>query len=351
MRQSPRRRRLALVAAILTPATWLTGCGLLDGSSGNPPAATGQVEKSTIRIGRLALIDAVPLHIAIDKGYFKQEGLTIELSTMAKGSDSVDKLIAGELDVGLTSYPQPLIAHAKGVAKLRVVADAVETTPDLIVAVVKAGGPITDARQLVGKKVAISSKRGISELVMTDQLTSMGGIDPRSVTFISMPITDMPAALVRGDIAAAIIAQPPLEEAKKHGAMKLLDPFTGPTASFPWSGWFATEQFTRDNPKTVDGFRRALGRGVADAADRNNLEQSAVKNLKIDEQTAHLMTVPTFPGTTDPVRLQRVADLLAKYDEIPKVQVPQGVRAELDMHSMVLPPVAPALWATTTTGK
>jgi NitT/TauT family transport system substrate-binding protein len=322
----------------------MSGCGLIGGSSGGDTPGTAGLEKSTIRVGRLGLVDALPLHIAIDKGYVKQEGLTIELSTMAKGSDSVDKLVADELDVGLTSYPQPLIAHAKGVAKLKVVADAVETTPDLIVAVVQAGGPITDPKQLEGKKVAVSSKRGISQLVMTDQLTSMG-VDPNTVSFISMPITDMPAALERGDIAAAIIAQPPLEEAKQQGAVKLLDPFTGPTTSFAWSGWFATEQFVASNPKTVDAFRRALNRGVADAADRNVLEESAVKNLKTDAGIASLMTIPRFPSTTDPVRLQRVADLLAKYDEIPKVKDPAAVGgrlAELDMSTMILPPVGTA---------
>jgi len=344
MRQSPRRHRLASSVAIFAFTISLAGCGLMGGSSGFDTPSTAGLEKSAIRVGRLALVDALPLHIAINKGYVKQEGLTIELSLMAKGSDSVDKLVADELDVGLTSYPQPLIAHAKGVAKLKVVADAVETTPDLVVAVVQSGGPITDAKQLSGKKVAVSSKRGISQLVMTDQLTSMG-IDPNTVSFISMPITDMPAALSRGDIAAAIIAQPPLEEAKQQGAVKLLDPFTGPTASFAWSGWFATEQFVQKSPKTVDAFRRALSRGVADAADRNVLEESAVKNLGIKPGVASLMTIPNFPSTTDPVRLQRVADLLAKYDEIPKTKDPAaaGARlAELDMSTMILPPPAPA---------
>jgi NitT/TauT family transport system substrate-binding protein len=338
------RRPLRLSLALLSTASFLSGCGLMDGASDPPPPGSWGLAKSTIRVGRLALVDAIPLHLAIDRGYFKQEGLTIELSLMAKGSDSVDKLVADELDIGLTSYPQPLIAHAKGVARLKVVADAVETTPDLIVAVVQSGGPITDAKQLAGKKVAVSSKRGISQLVMTDQLTSMG-VDPNTVSFISMPITDMPAALGRGDIASAIIAQPPLEEAKQQGAVKLLDPFTGPTASFAWSGWFATEQFVQKNPKTVDAFRRALSKGVADAADRNVLEESAVKNLGIKDSVAKLMTIPNFPSTTDPVRLQRVADLLAKYDEIPKVKDSAAVGgrlAELDMSIMILPPVGTA---------
>jgi NitT/TauT family transport system substrate-binding protein len=336
-RRWARRPLLVLLTASLLASS---GCGLISGApSSDVPSTTG-LEKATIRVGRLALVDALPLHQAIDKGYFKEEGLTIELSTMAKGSDSVDRLVAGELEIGQTSYPQPLIAHAKGVVKLKVVADAVETTPDLIVAVVKAGGPITDARQLLGKKIAISSKRGISELVMIDQLSSMGITMPHE-NFVSMSIGDMPAALDRGDVAAAVIAQPPLEEAKQQGAVKLLDPFTGPTASFPWSGWFATEKFVAENPKTVDAFRRALNRGVTDLADRNVLEQSAVKNLGIKEGTASLMTLPNFPMTADPIRLQRVADLLQKYGEIP---------GRLDMHSMVLPPLAPGTAAATTTG-
>jgi NitT/TauT family transport system substrate-binding protein len=82
---------------------------------------------------------------------------------------------------------------------------------------------------------------------------------------------------------------------------------------------------------------------VADMADRNVLEASAVKNLGTKGDVAKLMTIPNFPTTTDPVRLQRVADLLAKYDEIPKIQTPTGIRAELDMHTMVLPPLGPVV--------
>jgi NitT/TauT family transport system substrate-binding protein len=281
-----RKKPVALMLAVALSGT-LTGCGALGGSSPDA-AANGQVERSTIRVGQLALIDAVPLHIAIDKGYFRDEGLAIDLSTVGKGSESVDKLNAGELDVGLTSYPNAITPQAKGIATLKVVADAAQTTPDFALAVVKRNGPITDAKQLVGKKIAISSTRGISELVMTDQLITMG-MAPGSVAFLSMPITDMPAALGRGDIAAAVISQPALELAKRQGATKLLDPFTGPDADFPWSGWLATARFVHDNPQTVDAFRRALGKAVADTADRKLVEDQAHRHLGVDKAIAPLM--------------------------------------------------------------
>jgi NitT/TauT family transport system substrate-binding protein len=336
-------RLLRPLAVGLAAVMLMQGCGLMGSSASSSAPGSSGLEKGAIRVGRLALVDAVPLHIAIDKGYFAAEGLTVELSTMGRGSDSIDKLLSGELDVGLTSYPNALIPQTKGVVQLKIVADAAQTTPDFVLAVVRSGGPITDAHQLVGKKIAISSKRGISELVMSDQLTMMG-IDPSLVSFLSMPITDMPAALNRGDIAAALIAQPSLELAKNQGATKLLDPFTGPDANFAWSGWLATEQFTRENPKTVDAFRRALKKGVADAADRNVVEETSVKHLGIDKAIASLMTLPVFPSTEDAKRFQRVADLMAKEGDIPKrMDAGQNERlAELDMNTMVLPPLAPA---------
>jgi NitT/TauT family transport system substrate-binding protein len=183
---------------------------------------------------------------------------------------------------------------------------------------------------------------------MTDQLSILGVVSKPEL-FVSMPITDMPAALGRGDIAAAVIAQPLLEVAKNEGATKLLDPFVGPDADFPWSGWLATEKFTKENPKTVDAFRRALKKGVVDAANRTVVEEKAVKHLGINASIASLMTLPTFPSTEDAKRFQRVADLMAKQGEIPKREnLGQNERlAELDMTTMILPPptAAPATTA------
>jgi NitT/TauT family transport system substrate-binding protein len=340
MRHSQHARQWACVLTVLASVTTLSGCEALGGSSPEAPA-NDKVEKATIRVGRLALVDAVPLHIALDRGYFAAEGLTVNLFTEGRGSDSVDKLLAGDLDIGLASYPNAVIPQAKGIAHFKVVADAAQTTPDFVLAVVKNGGPITDVRQLAGQQVAISSKGGISQLVMTDQLR-MKGIEPGPNMFLSMPITDMPAALQRGDIAAAVIAQPSLEQAKQQGATKLIDPFTGPDADFAWSGWLAAEKFTHDNPKTVDAFRRALSRGVADAADRNLVEDTAVKRLNIDKSVASLMVIPIYPSTVDAKRLQRVADLMAKEGDIPKRQGAASNErlAEVDMASMVLPSLA-----------
>lgn len=331
-----RRMSVWVAATVAAIVMLVTGCSVLGSKAADPPP-TGPLEKSTLHISGLKLVDTIPVHLAIANGYFKDEGLAVEYTVRANGKANIDSLMNGETDFGLTSYPNVMTAQAKRTFEFVVPADAVQTTPDLILAVTKKDSPIRDPKMLAGKTVAVSSKRGVSELAMTDQLNTLG-IPPNGVSYLQMSITDMPAALERGDIAAAVIAQPDLEQAKKQGATKLLDPFSGATASFPWSGWIATGKFAKDNPKTLAAFQKAYKRGVAAARNRDALNDSAVKNLGITPMDAENMTIPDFPETTDPTRLQRVADLLALYKEIDAKPGPPG-HAVLDVRSMMWPPV------------
>ncbi|CAM3891167.1 ABC transporter substrate-binding protein [Kibdelosporangium persicum] len=312
-----------LVAGLLVVT--LAGCGLM-GSPDQETPATGRLERTVIKVGSLGIVDSAPLHLAIDNGYFAAEGLEVRLTTGAKGSANVDNVLGGSLDFGLTSYPPALMPQVKGVANLKIVADAVQTTENLILCVVPDNSTIRKPVDLAGKKIAVSSKRGISELTLNSQLKMMS-VDHKTVEYISMEIASMPSALHRGDVAAAVIAEPHLTAATKEGLVKLIDPFSGPTANFPWSGWIAKKEFTDANPNVVAAFKRALNKGVAQTGSRDQVGQVLAKHLKIDSNTYQLMTMPVFPTTVDPARLQRVADLMLEQGEIDK---------PLDMRTMML---------------
>nr|CEL14557.1 putative extracellular solute-binding protein [Kibdelosporangium sp. MJ126-NF4]CTQ88922.1 putative extracellular solute-binding protein [Kibdelosporangium sp. MJ126-NF4] len=293
-----------------------TGCGLLGGSS-EPGPAGGPLERKVVRIGTLGLVDSAPLHLAVDKGHFAAEGLDVQLTTGTKGSANVDNVLGGALDIGLTSYPPALMPQVNGVANIKIVADAVQTTENLILCVVGRNSPIRKPADLAGRKIAVSSKRGISELTLNSQFKMMS-VDYSKIQYVSMEIAGMPAALERGDVAAAVIAEPHLTAATKTGLVKLMDPFSGPTANFPWSGWIARKEFTDANPKLIAAFKRALNKGVADTGDRTKVGEVLTKHLRIDADTYQLMTLPVFPTSVDPVRLQRVADLMLEQGEITK---------------------------------
>jgi NitT/TauT family transport system substrate-binding protein len=325
-----RRKRLAAVGCAVAMVAALAGCGLFGEAAESTPASSGPLEKSTIKVAELKIIDATPIHIAIDKGYFKAEGLNIELSTGGKGSANIDNIIGGSIDIGLASYPPSIMPVAKKAADLKIVSDAVATTENLFLLVVKKDGTINNLKGLEGRKIAVSSPGGIAELALRSQL-KIAGVNAGKDQYLSMPFADMPSALERGNVDAAIMNEPFLTQAlQSSGVQKLLTPFSGRTADFPTSGWIANKKFTDENPKTVAAFQRAMVKAVGDTQDRKVVEESVVKYVQVPPNVASLMTMPIYPTSTDATRLQRVVDLMVEVGELKPEQ-------KIDMHTMVIP--------------
>lgn len=323
----PKRR---VFAGLLTAAVVATlgGCGLFGNASGNP-APAGGLEKTTIKVAELKIIDCTPIHMAIDAGYFKAEGLNIELTAGTKGSANLDNVMGGSVDIVSTSYPPAILAQAKKASELKIVYDAVATTENLFLLVVRKDSQVKDLSALVGKKIAVSSPGGIAELALRAQF-KQHNLAIAKEAFIPMQFADMPTALDRGNVDAAIMNEPFVTQAlQQNGVTKLLTPFTGSTADFPTSGWVATKKFTDANPKTVAAFQRAMAKAYADTQDRKKVEEATTKYYGVSANVASLMTLPVYPTTTDPTRFQRVVDLMHQVGELdPKLNV--------DMHDMVV---------------
>jgi NitT/TauT family transport system substrate-binding protein len=324
------RRKRRVIAGLLTAAmvSTLGGCGLF-GNASESSAPTGGLEKTTIKVAELKIIDCTPLHMAIDAGYFKAEGLTIDLSVGTKGSANLDNVMGGSIDIASTSYPPAILAQAKKASELKIVWDAVSTTENLFMLVVKKDSPIKDLSALVGKKIAVSSPGGIGELALRSQF-KVHNLTISKEAFVPMAFGDMPTALDRGTVDAAIINEPFVTSAlQQNGVTKLLAPFTGSTADFPTSGWVATKKFTDQNPKTVAAFQRAMAKAVADTRDRKKVEEATTKYYGVTASIASLMTLPVYPTSTDPTRFQRVVELMHQVGEM-------DAKLNVDMHDMVI---------------
>jgi NitT/TauT family transport system substrate-binding protein len=325
------RRKRRAIAGLLSAAMVATlgGCGLFGNAAENNPAPTGGLEKSTIKVAELKIVDCAPLHMAIDAGYFKAEGLTIDLSVGTKGSANLDNVMGGSVDIATSSYPPAILAQAKKASELKIVSDAVTTTENLFLLVVKKDSPIKDLTQLQGKKIAVSSPGGIGELALRSQF-KLHGVNVGKEAFVPMAFADMPTSLDRGTVDAAIMNEPFATQAlQNNGVTKLLTPFTGATADFATSGWIATKKFTEANPKTVAAFQRAMAKAVADTQDRKKVEEAVVKYYGVTPNIAQLMTMPVFPSSADATRFQRVVELMHQVGELAQ-------NLDVDMHTMII---------------
>ena len=95
-------KRAALVAGVLA----LTG--LVPGGVVDTLAAMPKAEKPQLKFGFIKLTDMVPLAIAYEKGYFEDEGLSVQLEAQANWKVLLDRVISGELDGAHMLAGQPI---------------------------------------------------------------------------------------------------------------------------------------------------------------------------------------------------------------------------------------------------
>jgi NitT/TauT family transport system substrate-binding protein len=330
-----RVRRMAVRGiALATLLATVASCGLLGGKE-QPPAAdsNGQVEKPKITLGVLPILDVASVHVAIKKGYFKAEGLELELKTIQGGAQAIPGLISKELDFTFGNWVSFFAAQSKDAAKqvegIKLIADGYQAKPDMFLILAAGDSAIKGPQDLAGKTIAINTFKNIAELTAKATLEA-ANVDPKSVTFKEMPFPDMQAAVQNKTVDAAFMVEPFITRAERvAGQIKVLDAASGPTDNIPIAGYATSGDFAKKNPKTVAAFQRAIAKGQADASDRPTVEPLLVDYAKVDKETAGLVHFGAFPTTLDPTRLQRVVQLMQRYGLLDK---------ELDVKPMLIQP-------------
>jgi NitT/TauT family transport system substrate-binding protein len=301
--------------ALLAGLALLSGCSLLGGSSGQSEG-DGKVEKPRIKVAVMTTIDLAPFHLAMQNGYFKEQGLDVEPVTAPSGQATLSKLIGGDVDIAISSYQPFFLAKAKGAADVQFVADGSSSPPKSTMVIAGPSSPVRNVRDLAGKRIGITGP-GTASQVMTMAAMKNNGVDFNKVQWVTMPFPDMGQALARGDLDAAYVPEPFVTQtAKTVGAVPVVDPSAGPTDDFPTTGYASKPQLVSQSPKTVLAFQRAMARATAESADRSKIEPLLVKFSKVDPGTASMTTLMNFRSTVDPKQLQRVPDLLLEFGVI-----------------------------------
>jgi NitT/TauT family transport system substrate-binding protein len=196
-RQSIVRRAGAFVLAVSATVA-IAACGD-DGSSAG--ASGGDGETVTLRVASFPSISFAPLQLGIDKGFFKEEGLDLEMSVGGHGATDIPPaLVSGQLEAGIWSYGSLATLAA---ADLPVVAvapmDVGPSRPEddyfMLVATEKSG--IDSVKELKGKTVAVNSVGGFSEFQARVAVVKEG-LEADDIKIVAIPYPNMPAALRDG---------------------------------------------------------------------------------------------------------------------------------------------------------
>ena len=191
------------------------------------------------------------------------------------------------------------------------------------------GLPVETLGELRGRTVAINAPRNIMYLLAASVL-SEHGIAPAGVHFVvaSGGFPSMPGGLKAGAYGAAAFAEPfGSIAAQADGAVPLADLDQGATTGFPVLGYVVTKQWARRYPRTLAAFYAALQQGQQIADTGRAAVEAAFAALPaplgLPRTTAAVMCLESYPvssgpvGSVDPVRLQRVVDVMRQFIGFP----------------------------------
>jgi NitT/TauT family transport system substrate-binding protein len=195
------------------------------------PAATAQEKKpvnlEVIKVGHIPIFGFAPFFVAVEKGYFKEQGLNVQLERFRSGGTMIAPLSTGHLDVG-GGETGPALFNAvnqgldvKVVAALAAQPHGFGAVPCLVRKVLHESGEITEPKDLAGKKIGINIARGTAEYLLA-QLLAKVGLTVDDVKLVTLPFPEMPAALENGAIDGAILPHPLASKAIGTGAAVVL---------------------------------------------------------------------------------------------------------------------------------
>jgi NitT/TauT family transport system substrate-binding protein len=227
----------------------------------------------------------IPSYIAMDKGFFKEEGLDARFVELA-GRPLMTAGLSGNVDfIPIPSGGANAILTANAPLKY-VVGESLK--PQWIIV---AKPEIKKAEDLKGKTVgyarvgAADYDEGATTL---DRFFNMKvGRDYKVIQFQGEP--ERIAALSNGDIAAALVSVPRAYQAKQAGFNVVLR--TGDYLPRAGGTFWCTNQFFEKNPETVKKFIRAIAKGVMYFRDHKQESYATLKEhlgVKSDEEAGVL---------------------------------------------------------------
>jgi NitT/TauT family transport system substrate-binding protein len=188
-----------------------------------PTAASG-TERTTLKSGYIPVVIYAPLYVGIERGYYAEEGLTIELTPIVSGNEAVVQLAAGNFDVSMGGANAGLFnAAARGV-KFAIVAPLHSERPPItspLVISAKRTAEFPDIAALRGKKVAVNAI-GTATEYWVHQALATAGLTMTDIELLGVPFADIPGALENGAIDAAILTDPGSTINIQRGVVSLL---------------------------------------------------------------------------------------------------------------------------------
>ncbi|NLL18968.1 MAG: ABC transporter substrate-binding protein, partial [Clostridia bacterium] len=177
----------------------------------------------TLKLGVLSLEDILPMVVANEKGYFAEEGLTVELIPFQSTVESQSAIQSGDIDGMMNDMVVAALLKESG-TDLKVTSVTLEATDERrrFAIVVSPDSDIKTVADLKGRELGISFNSIIE--YTTDEMLVAAGVSPEEVNKTAIPkIPVRLEMLINNNIEAANLPDPLITFAEFNGCKTIID--------------------------------------------------------------------------------------------------------------------------------
>ena len=273
------------------------GCGGSDAKKDAPK------EKTKVSLGMLRLTSSAPLFIAMDKGFFAEEGIDIDAQWFDAAHPIAVSTASSKVDVGATGITASLYNMAANGQKLGIVADTGReqkgySSSALLIATDEYNAGVKTLKDIKGKRIGITQKGSTFHYMLGRMLESQG-MSLNDVEIVPLnKLSAVMAALESKQIDGCILNEPNITKVQKAGYGKLVVQ-VGDVIPYQTSAIFYSPEFMNKKDVAVR-FMRAYNKAC------NYYYEAAVEKK-------------------DPKKLEEVVNIVAKYVKAPAEDIKAGL--------------------------
>ncbi|WP_168192864.1 ABC transporter substrate-binding protein [Undibacter mobilis] len=260
-----------------------------------------------------------PEYVAIEKGWFKENNIDIEM--LAVGGGAAQQLAAGALNLSASGFPDYVRATEQGAA-IKIVLNGVNMPPYDVYA----KPTIKSLPELKGKLVSIGGNKDITLTYVTAAMAAVG-MKPTDVDYIyAKSTTARFAALMSGGVDAAILYPPTNFKAAAAGFNKVAT-ISDHVKDIPFIVYGANLDWAKKNGEALRNYMKTYSRALTWLYDKKNKDEAVkilMKHGKVTQQDAndtydYFIGIAAYSkdGLINDASWKKMADTLIEFGDLP----------------------------------
>ncbi|WP_249871141.1 ABC transporter substrate-binding protein [Oceanobacillus saliphilus] len=199
-----------------------------------------------------------PQYVALEKGYFEEEGLEVDLQTTWGGDTTMTALLSGGADIALVGSETSIYVYAQDSRDYAInFAQLTQTDGTFLVA--KEPNPDFTWEDLEGSNFLGQRVGGMPQMV-GEYVLKLHGINPHLDLDLvqNIDFANIPGAFASGDYEYVQLFEPTASVFEKEGQGHIVASFGEESGKVPYTVFMTKQSYMEENDEAVESFTRAI---------------------------------------------------------------------------------------------